>query len=549
MSKEPVTNTIFVTSHVPRDLLQNAALFKTDKLVVWEYVSNGLEYVDEGVNPIVRVTLDAKKKRIIVDDNGRGMDWEGLQNFFIMHGENIDRKQGKPGRGRFGTGKSAALGIGDILRITTIRKGKRSKVELRRSDIEDLQSGDPIPLQTFEREERTEQRNGTKVEIEGIHLKSFDQEGIKRYVERHLSRWRNGTVFVNNHPCEFSEPPVASTTVYRPEGETGDILGDVQLIIKVTTMPLDEESRGVSIFSNQVWYQNTLAGNENREWSNYIFGEIDVPKLDEDKSPIPPFDLSRSMELNPNNPVVAAIYAFIGHRIDLVRRELALADKQRKATEEAKKLAKQAREIARIINEDFSDFHEQVTRAKAKAGQGFDAGPEEAEAGSDENEVVFGNSVSADVTTSQGGLGATGNQATGGKEPRELMPQVEYSAEAEKKGQYAGERDGRRTSRGGFSVDFREMGKEAPRAKFASEERSIFINLDHPQLTAAKGTNSVDDPVFKKLSYEVAFTEYAIALAAELNSSGQYGEISDPILDIRDTVNRIARKVASLYAS
>lgn len=72
---------LFVTSHVARDLLQNAALFKTDKLVVWEYVSNGLQYVDVGANPIVKATLDSKKKRIVIEDNGRGMDWPALQNF------------------------------------------------------------------------------------------------------------------------------------------------------------------------------------------------------------------------------------------------------------------------------------------------------------------------------------------------------------------------------------------------------------------------------------------------------------------------------------
>src|SRR2546425_4326359 len=105
------TDQIYVKSHVARDLLQSAGIFKTDKLVVWEYVSNGLQYVEPGSNPVVRVIVDNKKKRIEVIDNGRGMDWSGLQNFFVMHGENIDRKSGKPGRGRFGTGKSAAFGI------------------------------------------------------------------------------------------------------------------------------------------------------------------------------------------------------------------------------------------------------------------------------------------------------------------------------------------------------------------------------------------------------------------------------------------------------
>jgi HSP90 family molecular chaperone len=137
---------LFVKSHVARDILQNAALFKTDKLVVWEYVSNGLQYIDPGTSPLVQVSLDTKKKLIRIADNGRGMDWEGLKNFFVMHGVNVDRKEGRPGRGRFGTGKSAAFGIADRLRITTVRGGRRSIVELARTEIEMMNSEEPIPV-------------------------------------------------------------------------------------------------------------------------------------------------------------------------------------------------------------------------------------------------------------------------------------------------------------------------------------------------------------------------------------------------------------------
>jgi hypothetical protein len=42
------TSKLIVKSHVARDLLQSAGLFKTDKLVVWEYVSNGLQYIGAG---------------------------------------------------------------------------------------------------------------------------------------------------------------------------------------------------------------------------------------------------------------------------------------------------------------------------------------------------------------------------------------------------------------------------------------------------------------------------------------------------------------------
>src|SRR5260370_13076115 len=111
---------IFVKSHVARDLLQSAGLFKNDRLVVWEYVSNGLEYIAQGTNAEVRVTLDSREKKIAISDNGRGMDWLGLRNFFVMHGENLDRKQGSAGRGFFATGKSAAYGEVSIFSITYV---------------------------------------------------------------------------------------------------------------------------------------------------------------------------------------------------------------------------------------------------------------------------------------------------------------------------------------------------------------------------------------------------------------------------------------------
>ena len=42
-------------------------------------------------------------------------------------------------------------------------------------------------------------------------------------------------------------------------------------------------------------------------------------------------------------------------------------DKKRKESEEAKKLADQASQIAKIINEDFNDFRQKFAKARAKA--------------------------------------------------------------------------------------------------------------------------------------------------------------------------------------
>ena len=92
------------------------------------------------------------------------------------------------------------------------------------------------------------------------------------------------------------------------------------------------------------------------------------------------------------------------------------------------------------------------------------------------------------------------------------------------------------------------MGESSHRAEYRSDERTIYINLEHPQVAAARGHGSVEDPIFRRLAYEVAFSEYAIALAQELAKRDEYRDPTDPIFDIRETLNRVARKGASLYA-
>jgi len=86
---------IRLTSHVGRDLLAAATAFKTEEAVVWEYVVNSLQYVDDGVGPKVSVVVVPREKRIEISDNGRGMTDSDLRIFFTMHAKNIDRLRGR----------------------------------------------------------------------------------------------------------------------------------------------------------------------------------------------------------------------------------------------------------------------------------------------------------------------------------------------------------------------------------------------------------------------------------------------------------------------
>ena len=80
-------------SNTAKSILDGAHLFKHTHNVVWEYVSNELDScVEIKRKPIIHVSFE--KDKLTISGNGAGMDKDGLQNFFTMHGENRARKKG-----------------------------------------------------------------------------------------------------------------------------------------------------------------------------------------------------------------------------------------------------------------------------------------------------------------------------------------------------------------------------------------------------------------------------------------------------------------------
>ncbi|UIP07763.1 ATP-binding protein [Erythrobacter sp. SDW2] len=537
-----------VTSHVGRDILQSSALFKHEHQVVWEYVSNGLQYI-ANEQPLVRVTIDQVAKKITIIDNGRGMGFADLHQFFQMHGENIDRASGKPGRGFFGTGKSAAFGIANKLRVTTVKNGKRSTVELTRSDIESPAAETKVPVTVVEREVIVERHDGTQIDIEEINIKKIDRNSIIKEIERHVAHWPNATVYVDHHKCEYVEP-VAGRQVAIPVAGTPfeGHLGGVELVLKVAKAPLEEGLRGIAITSKGVLHETTLAGCESKPLSRYVFGAIEVPQLAEDTSGISPFDMSRSMILNRQNETVRSLIAFIGMNVQNLISELEKEERDRKASEDAKRLKKEADKIAEIINSDFHDWSAQLKKVVADAQGTSDMrdGP----SASGETEILTqGDDILAILIDEEAGLNVIHDQSTppgANPEPRP-GPEFEANEDGEKQAQAKPASPNIKRRRGGFNVDFREMGEENARAKYEDNTRTILINLDHPQISAAKRNNGIEDPLFKRMAYEVAFSEYAIGLAAEFNNAGWYIDSAEPIVAIRETLNRLSRAAASLY--
>src|SRR5262249_27328463 len=151
------------------------------------------------------------------------------------------------------------------------------------------------------------------VEIDGIKLAKLDAHAIVGFVERHLAVWPNkdAVVTVNGHPCEYHEPPTRFERSFKPTADEAEVIGGVELTVKVAKAPLDDEMRGIAIFANGVWYETTLAGLERKEYAEYLFGDVDVPKLDENHE-LAAFDATRRQQLNRENPLVRRLIPFLG---------------------------------------------------------------------------------------------------------------------------------------------------------------------------------------------------------------------------------------------
>ena len=108
-----------------------------------------------------------------------------------------------------------------------------------------------------------------------------------------------------------------------------------------------------------------------------------------------------------------------------------------------------------------------------------------------------------------------------------------------------------RRRRGLFSIEYRNLTAEQHRSRYERESRTIVINLDHPQIASAyhsSGKNT-ESRQFREISYEVAIVEYAQAIPYEkIDQEGDLYQASAALFDVRDTINRLARRIAEVLS-
>lgn len=518
-----------LVTHVGRDVLANAAHFATVPKAVYEYVSNSIDATPPGRSCTVRVTMATvgPRRRIEIADDATGMSREQLRSFFTMHGENALRRSGRKVRGRFGTGKIAAFGRADRLRVDTTQAGIRNVAELARSDLEHAQAGRPVRVSEILVDEPTEAGDGTLVSIEDLHRGTrVDRSEIVRYLQRQLGRHLvRHRVLVEGERVEYVQPECVEEQRFAAPPPLADLAGPLELVVRIAARPLNEEENGIAVLSGGFLNAMTLAGVEGKPEAQYLFGEIEAASLDDDRAPVPAFLSTRDLTLNPWNPIVAELLPWMRSCLEGVRRELVRRAGERKRAAEQQELERLGSDIGSLLNTIYRGERIRVV-ASAPAPRA-------------EEPAAIAQPEPAAVVRPRRARSDRG-MPRGPRPPRLETPQVATAEVEAAVPSFQGPR-----TIGTFGVLFRHVGATSPRALYVPEERGIVLNLDHPEAAASLANGGSTSPFFAHYCMRTVLEEFTLVMVAELG----YPDAPEIAREIRERSDRYSRTFAPAILS
>ena len=542
-----------MTTHAGRSLLQETARFSNEGKAVGEYVKNSWQYTDH--DPTVEIIVNQDNKSIRIQDNSNGMDLNDIKRrFLVLHQENIERAKGKIGRGEYGTGKIAALGIGEILRVRTVRNKKINEFEIRRSDCKAAISEKEVKVHWKKENEDTQEDNGTIIDILKFRQKrKISINNIKDFLE---SKTLTETVykhkinlFLQAEKLEKKEIPYSDKFLVNTDGEFKKIIGDAKLTIKVATRKLDENERGVKVFTKGIY--KAFIKNPSARYNEFIFGECDCDKLIDENQDPPIFDSSRREELNEDNDLARKFKEFVIIEVDKVRKKLEKEANAKRDKEKEEALKKEAEKMKDFFNSDYKEQELAFQKRAAKAKGNIDEknkdlpslGEQKIVIGNDFNVNLVDGDDNAGVYDGKGNEGGEGGNSQG-KEGGKLE---KTDLDSKYKGKYRQTK--KRKSGGGFNIDFDNLGVDSYRAKYEDDIRTIVINLDHPFLKKIEEMTGGDrnSTKYMRPAWEAAAFEYAYATTTQKRDSGHVEDDSDAVLiEMTKRVDALLRKMTAL---
>ena len=539
-------------SDVARDVLGTAGSFGSLPKVVAEYVTNSIDARVNGTPVTVTISKGryGGKTRLTISDDASGMNDEDLRRFFFMHAENAARRHGRKVRGKFGTGKAAAFGIGTSLQIETRKDGRQWRVRLDKDElgaaVEENRKPKPEVLADGD---ATSKPNGTDIYIDGI-TRQVDERRIASELRKRLGRQLDAhPVVLFNTRIVTEEPRSVREWMFRSvDHAVGAAIGaDVECVVKAASTSVDDAIRGVVITANDFPVaQLELAG----DYGARIFGRCDVPALEDDDTVPGPYTDARDMALNEENVTAGPLAAWIRECLATVTSELSAEERERRAAARDQALRNAASKMEAVLNRHYQgEFHRTRSRAGDVGARSGLVTPD-----SDGDVVVpnpdgtSGYDVSLDGRRPEGdpsvsSVASDDDSTERGSQPREHDPLGVGRGDSA----MTEELTPKRRRSGGFSIEWDNAGKDAPRSNYIESELTILINLDHPEIAAAYSAGDTS-PLFRMLVFEAAAQEYCYATAYQQLEEDPSMDGSDTVQYVRTTIDLLTRDVADVVA-
>lgn len=242
---------------------------------------------------------DAGEKKVIVEDNGIGMSFSEVNNYFLRIGRNRraeDQKStcGRVPTGKKGLGKLALFGIGDTINITTSQSDEGVSFNLDWNEILTWPGGNYEPK--FDILPKGEASKGTKITL--TNLKRKTGFPVEEYAESIAKLFNFQDKFVVYLSLNDSKPiEIDSKSKYEniaPEFEWDikkiieindyDYVDKKQIhgIIITTEKPLNANLRGVTLFANgrMVNSPEFFGPSESSHFFSYATGWLNVDFID-----------------------------------------------------------------------------------------------------------------------------------------------------------------------------------------------------------------------------------------------------------------------------
>jgi hypothetical protein len=542
-------------SNVARDVLSTASSFGSLPKVIAEYVTNSIDARVNGYPVTVKITKSryGGATRIAISDDASGMNDEDLRRFFFMHAENEARRRGRRTRGRFGTGKAAAFGVGTSLQVETRRDRRQWRVRLQKDELEAAVAEHRKPRpDVLVDGEATAKPDGTDIIIDGIS-RQVDERRIAGELRKRLGRQLDAhPVTLFNTRVVAEEPRAARTW---PPFRSADhpvaaaVGDDVVCQISAASAAVDDAIRGVIVTANDFPVAQIEAPGD---YGVRIFGHCEVPALESDESTPGPYTDARDLTLNEDNRTAGSLAAWIRECLTNVTAELVAEERERRQRARDEALRNAASKMEAVLNRHYQG---EFRRTRSRAG----------DIGTRPNAVTLdpdGNLVQPSPD-GVAGYPITPGEPRGTTEPTRTPPTPEAEPpeplgpggprEHEPFGEGRGdtvtaeEDRPRRRRTGGFTIDWDNAGPEAPRSNYIESELIILINLDHPEIAAAYSAGDTS-PLFRMLVFEAAAQEYAYATAYQQLDDDPSMDGADALQYVRQTIDLLTRDVAEVVA-